>query len=701
MNDFERALSDALKKTSDDYRPTDQHAAKERFLHRLRRRQLFFAIGGVGLAGAAAVLAGFLVFARDTTPAERAEPLPPAAQLTEEVPDIAVGERPSGVAYGDDSVWVANSGDGTVMVIDPNSREVTNTITVGGDPDDVAVGVGAAWVSDSGAGTITRVPLPSSDEPLEPVAFPVGEPGSTHMDVAPGADGLWVAKDDSVFRVDPDTNDVQPVAPTVESPTDIAVGEGAVYVLGESEVVRVDPASLDATHLADVVPSANQDMGFKDGFLWIANGDAGEVTRVDPITGDRSAPIFVGGNFSGISVDEDAVWVISGGASDVGVLTRIDPDTLAVQGGRAELDGRPYDITTGAGLVWIANQSAGTVSGLHPDALPDGPDGPPAGPADIVFAFSADGDIWGETFSRDLVPLVDGPGLDRHPTISPDGTRVAFQRTSDTGAGPEVYVRDLSSGEETFMGEGVSPSFGPDGRLAWFKPTSERGAFDYDIAVARLGGEPLTFDATVDWRDPQKYPASQVGNLTWDLAGNFLYYNQIGGGTSLHGGLLYQLDAVGEEEPFALVPQNHRGLEYHAPSVRSESTIHVLGVCCAERGGRGGLELGMISFGEGGALYEPLVELDQARFDIYGREGDLAANKGIFEAATLDSAGNLALDGQGNERRWRHTVIRSWFIATSRGIWLVNAEGRVTDVADAIGGLRGIAGLETAPEFDD
>lgn len=689
MNDFERLLSDALKKTSDDYRPSDAYAAKQRFLQRLRRRQLFFYSGAVALAGAAAAVAGFLVFARDAAP-ERAEPLPPAAQLEEAVPDIEVGERPSGVAYGDDSVWVANSGDGTVMVIDPVDRQIVETIDVGGDPDDVAVGVGAAWVSDSGAGTIARVPLPSSGEPLEPFVFEVGDPGSTHMDVAPGADGLWVAKDDFVFRVDPATNDVQAITPTVESPTDIAVGEGAVFVLGESEVARIDPVSLAATPLADVAPSANQDMGFNDGYLWIANGDAGEVTRVDPNTGEKSAPIFVGGNFSGISVDDDAVWVISGGVSEVGVLTRIDPDTLAPIEPRAELVGRPYDITTGAGLVWIANLSAGTVSGLHPDALPGGPDGGPAEEQDTVFVFGADGDIWAAR-RGDVVPLIQTPDAhESDPTLSPDGRFVAFVRS--TSIEPDhIVVRDLRTGEEEGGEPGSSPSFGPDGRLAFVRPTADTGA---EIVVVRLAEDPQLFaDEIASFEAIVGYSAPNIAqDIAWDLTGEFLYYT-----AGWEESLLLQAAPDGDPEPFELVPGNSQaGSDYMLPSVRGPSSVHVLRVCCSlEVDDRfEGTELGVISFTEGGPRYESLVRLD------------LPANLAHFiSEGALDSAGNLTMDVNGHDFRWRHTVVRSWFVATSDDILLVNVEGDVVNVTDVLADsgyrFKQIEGLETTPEFDD
>jgi len=49
-----------------------------------------------------------------------------------------VGNGPSGIAYGADRVWVANSRDGTVSAIDPRTREVA-TRRLGFRPAAVAV----------------------------------------------------------------------------------------------------------------------------------------------------------------------------------------------------------------------------------------------------------------------------------------------------------------------------------------------------------------------------------------------------------------------------------------------------------------------------------------------------------------------------------------------------------------------------------
>jgi YVTN family beta-propeller protein len=54
---------------------------------------------------------------------------------------------PLGVAAGAGSLWVANSGDGTVTRIDPVSGRVVETIAVGGSPNGIAAVGDEIWVT--------------------------------------------------------------------------------------------------------------------------------------------------------------------------------------------------------------------------------------------------------------------------------------------------------------------------------------------------------------------------------------------------------------------------------------------------------------------------------------------------------------------------------------------------------------------------
>ena len=68
-------------------------------------------------------------------------------QTTLQTTTIQVGQGPTGVAFGEHAVWVAEGLDGSVSQIDPASRKVVRTIRVGGATDDVAIGDGSVWVS--------------------------------------------------------------------------------------------------------------------------------------------------------------------------------------------------------------------------------------------------------------------------------------------------------------------------------------------------------------------------------------------------------------------------------------------------------------------------------------------------------------------------------------------------------------------------
>ena len=72
------------------------------------------------------------------------------------VQTIPVGNGPSGVAFGEGAVWVANSTDRTVTRIDPATGH-SRVLPAGAGADGIAVGDGAVWVTSESAGTLTRI----------------------------------------------------------------------------------------------------------------------------------------------------------------------------------------------------------------------------------------------------------------------------------------------------------------------------------------------------------------------------------------------------------------------------------------------------------------------------------------------------------------------------------------------------------------
>ena len=72
---------------------------------------------------------------------------PSSNQVVAQVPNV--GAQPASIAYGADSLWVANLGDQTVARVDPATQSVTRNIPVTGSPTGLATSPDAVWVVGS------------------------------------------------------------------------------------------------------------------------------------------------------------------------------------------------------------------------------------------------------------------------------------------------------------------------------------------------------------------------------------------------------------------------------------------------------------------------------------------------------------------------------------------------------------------------
>jgi streptogramin lyase len=89
--------------------------------------------------------------------------------------------------------------------------------------------------------------------------------------VAAGKEGLWLTHlvDDDVFRVDPKTGGRIAVVRVGRDPTEIVVGGGFVWVASgrDGTVTRIDPETLDTTVVQ--VGTTISSMAFGEGALWV------------------------------------------------------------------------------------------------------------------------------------------------------------------------------------------------------------------------------------------------------------------------------------------------------------------------------------------------------------------------------------------------------------------------------------------------
>ena len=173
---------------------------------------------------------------------------------------------------------------------------------------------------------------------------------------------------DSVTRIDPHTNRPagRPIT-TGASPQSLAVGGGSLWVANHDAgtVTRIDQASGKV--LADIpVPSEPHRVAYGVGAVWVGNWHDDSVSRIDPATNRVvGSPIPIGSHHAGnLVVGAGDLWVTSdyrvdAAAEDV-VLVRIDPqanravETIAV-------GGHPIDVAAAEGAIWVSVADPGTV----------------------------------------------------------------------------------------------------------------------------------------------------------------------------------------------------------------------------------------------------------------------------------------------------------------------------------------------------
>jgi YVTN family beta-propeller protein len=280
---------------------------------------------------------------------------------------IKVGKAPSAVLVAQGSVWVANSGDGTVSRIDPATNRVTATIGVDGNPARLTADAGAVWVANPAA--LQRID-PGTNQVVQTMPLPAGlgdvlaadgylwmslgdgtvrrlDPADGRMlasiSVAPGgvsalASGggrLWAANGGTLVAIDPRRGAVTErfvneaynlqLVTGVPQIVDLAVTGGVAWeARSDGWVARfqVDPPRTKVRDLESPFPQAGVtalDAGPTGAFL--SNPSLRTVTRLDPSTRQAKASIQLP-DPSQLAVGADAVWVT---ASSPGILYRIDP----------------------------------------------------------------------------------------------------------------------------------------------------------------------------------------------------------------------------------------------------------------------------------------------------------------------------------------------------------------------------------------
>ncbi len=332
---------------------------------RWRRTALLAAVVGLSILVAAAV-AVLLSGGGD-------EPIVPSANSLARIAGdasvfseaVPVGVDPTGVAASEDGdLWVINQDDSTVSRIDPESGEVTSTKSTLGIPSGVATGEEAVWITNgfggpSGTGQVVRLDL--ADESVEP-AFSSGN--AKAIVVAFGS--IWLADTDRdvVLRHDPEDLDAAPIEiPTDEDPNasaaprSLSVGTGAaegIWVANElgDTVLRIDPKTNEVADRIQVESPTAVAADASD--VWVTSEINDRVVRFDAADGRtlrtyQTADGVLDGP-TAIVITPDGVWF---GSVLESAIARLDAETDAID--RIAIDGITGGMVVDANRdVWVA-----------------------------------------------------------------------------------------------------------------------------------------------------------------------------------------------------------------------------------------------------------------------------------------------------------------------------------------------------------
>lgn len=233
---------------------------------------------------------------------------------------VSLDGRPSAAdRSGTDAIAVVDDELGLLQLVDVTTLEVTST-AIGGAPVAVSAGVeGEIWAADAGGVVSTSVGGVSR-------SFDVG---GTLVDVVADGDGAWVADLETSRVVHVTRSGVVDADHAVpDGVVRLALGGGRLWVTGRDHTVT--PVDLAAGQVLSPVSVGNGPIGVvvTTDAVWVANGDDGTVSRLDPATGARLGPdVRVGGGPVALAALGDSVWVL---AQDAGRIVRIDVGTARV-----------------------------------------------------------------------------------------------------------------------------------------------------------------------------------------------------------------------------------------------------------------------------------------------------------------------------------------------------------------------------------
>jgi YVTN family beta-propeller protein len=333
---------------------------------------------------------------------------------------VPVGSAPHSVAVAaeDGTVYVANTFDSTVSVIQAATNAVIATIAVGSNPQGLAfdAATNTVWVANEGSGTVSVIdaaPFDVSDNTVLATITVGGNPEEAAADAL--TDTVYVSVDNgnaspgSVVTINDIDETVGATIPVGDAPFGVAVDQttDTVYVANDhSDSVSVIDGGTDAvTATITVGAGLNPDPGSgpfgiavdeTTDTVYVAVDDQSSVAVIDGGTNSVTTNVALAGTPYGVAVDAatDNVYVAVNSASDLAV---IDGTTNALAGTLAT-GTSPWALAVNpsTAMAYVANAGSDTVSAVALVGAPcENFDHPITEVSGVVFQWQSVGDPTG------------------------------------------------------------------------------------------------------------------------------------------------------------------------------------------------------------------------------------------------------------------------------------------------------------------
>jgi YVTN family beta-propeller protein len=231
---------------------------------------------------------------------------------------------PPRLAGDEDDLWVAVDCFRELLRVDPDDGIVGQTLTLRGELGRVSfyscaltAVPGSVWIAADDPHQLIRV-REAPDEPAS-IAQRVPLPVGVRTGIALGAGSIWVServnlegyatRRSAIRRIDPETGKIHTIS-VDEGSEAIVFAYGSVWVVNglQNSLWRIDPQTNAVVREIPVGQSPSA-IAAGAGALWVANTGDGTVSRVDPETRSVTNTIEVGHRPLGVLVHDDLVWV--------------------------------------------------------------------------------------------------------------------------------------------------------------------------------------------------------------------------------------------------------------------------------------------------------------------------------------------------------------------------------------------------------